>query len=144
MDSNLLKVIKSYSDLLKNPPKTDKELSAFTKKTTALSYLLTHPLSHLVFAELKSTNFKKKYDKVVNHANHKMEEGFSCSINDHGMLILSGPEKNESVHKLYTPQQLAKTLTADDSLNNEQKTLIEIFVSNESIFVVLNFGLHLK
>jgi hypothetical protein len=144
MNPSLSKVIKNYSDLLKSPPHTDKDLKTFTKKVAALAHLLAGPLSNLVLEELKDTGFKAKYAQLIAIADQKMEEDYYCHISDQGLLIITDPQNLETSHSPYSPQKLAEILLVDSPVNPEQQRLVELFLSNETLFVVFNFALHLR
>lgn len=133
MNTSLLNFLTKYESLKKEDNRGEIE---------KISHLLNNELLFLVKEELP--NFVNNYEELLERSENMISRGYKFELKNDEFHIYSphSGRKNKS-RKLLSPPQLSAFLTDDEELNENQKELILLLLSNQNSVLALNIAVNL-
>ena len=140
MKKELFAIINKFRSLKSSNVNSSSEFILAASQIQELSSLLTNSFYDLFIEEICDKSFFKNYLEIKKDFFTKTEcYNFGFSESD---VILYKSNKEVYKSELLNPEEILNFLTSgDDELTEDQKTLIELFFSNETIFSLLNYSI---
>lgn len=140
MKKELFAIINKFRSLKSSSVNSSSEFILAASQIQELSSLLTSSFYDLFIEEICNKSFYENYIEIKKDFFTKTEY-YSFGFSESAVILY---KSNKEVYKseLLNPEEILNFLTSGvDELTEDQKTLIELFFSNETIFSLLNYSI---
>ena len=133
-------LLEQYAELKKATIEDENDYKIFNEKLLCLSYLLHGPLKEDFFQEVP---FQKNYEELLAMGKNALTQGYGFEIDDNAQLVLTTPDHRKYKSRMIHPKEMAAEIT-EDSLNTQQRELIELFCANLEEYPMMLFSLRIS